>query len=105
MQIENNKSESNCNSISKCKIKEQLVLNEIFINRGANPYPITLEIYINKELFTVAQGDGIIFATPTGSTAYSLSAGGPIVHNSVRALLMVPICPLSLSFRPILLPE
>ena len=53
------------------------------IDRGSNPFPIKLEIYINNELFTTAAGDGIIISTPSGSSAYALSAGGPLIHTSV----------------------
>ncbi|GME98869.1 unnamed protein product [Ambrosiozyma monospora] len=64
-----------------------------------------LELYGDGSLLTVAQADGLIIATPTGSTAYSLSAGGSLVHPSVSAISVTPICPHTLSFRPILLPD
>ncbi|CAD8084777.1 unnamed protein product [Paramecium sonneborni] len=83
---------------------EYHVLNEFVITRGANPHCLYIEIYINNVLLTVASGDGIIVSTPTGSTAYFLSAGGPIIQNEVSSISIAPICPLSLSFRPIVLP-
>ncbi|CAD8175033.1 unnamed protein product [Paramecium pentaurelia] len=83
---------------------EYHVLNEFVISRGANPHCLYIEIYINNVLLTVASGDGIIVSTPTGSTAYFLSAGGPIIQNEVSSISIAPICPLSLSFRPIVLP-
>lgn len=55
------------------------MLNEFVISRGANPHCLYIEIYINNVLLTIASGDGIIVSTPTGSTAYFLSAGGPII--------------------------
>ena len=61
------------------KIYEYHSLNEFVINRGPYPHCLKIEIYVNDHLLTVAVGDGIIISTPTGSTAYSLSAGGPIV--------------------------
>ena len=62
---------------------------------------LKIDIYCNNVFFTKFQGDGIIISTPTGSTAYNLSAGGPIVSNEVNCIIITPICPFSLSFRPI----
>lgn len=62
-----------------------------------------LELYGDNNLLTVVQADGCIFSTPTGSTAYSLSAGGSLVHPDIPAILLTPICPHTLSFRPMLL--
>lgn len=84
---------------------EQQVLNELVVDRGPSPYVTNLELYGDGSLLTVAQADGLIIATPTGSTAYSLSAGGSLVHPGVSAILVTPICPHTLSFRPILLPD
>ena len=63
-----------------------------------------IDVYVGGQFLTEAIADGIIVSTPTGSTAYSLSAGGPIVHHSVKAMILTPICPRSLSFRPMVLP-
>lgn len=84
---------------------EQQVLNELVVDRGPSPYVTNLELYGDGSLLTVAQADGLIIATPTGSTAYSLSAGGSLVHPGVSAFSVTPICPHTLSFRPILLPD
>lgn len=84
---------------------EQQVLNELTVDRGPSPWVSMLELYGDGSLLTVAQADGLIIATPTGSTAYSLSAGGSLVHPSVSAISVTPICPHTLSFRPILLPD
>lgn len=86
-------------------ICEQQVLNELVIDRGPSPYVTQLELYGDGSLLTIAQADGLIIATPTGSTAYSLSAGGSLVHPGVSAISVTPICPHTLSFRPILLPD
>ena len=86
-------------------IIEQQVLNELVVDRGPSPYVTNLELYGDGSLLTVAQADGLIIATPTGSTAYSLSAGGSLVHPGVSAISVTPICPHTLSFRPILLPD
>ncbi|MCJ1366020.1 NAD(+) kinase [Acarospora aff. strigata] len=81
------------------------VLNELVIDRGPSPYVSNLELYGDDELLTVVQADGCIFSTPTGSTAYSLSAGGSLVHPSLPAILLTPICPHTLSFRPMVLAD
>lgn len=79
------------------------VLNELVIDRGPSPYVSSLSLYGDDNLLTVIQADGVIFSTPTGSTAYSLSAGGSLVHPDIPAILLTPICPHTLSFRPMLL--
>ncbi|KAI0553749.1 ATP-NAD kinase-like domain-containing protein [Xylaria curta] len=81
------------------------VLNELVIDRGPSPYVSNLELYGDNELLTVVQADGCIFSTPTGSTAYSLSAGGALVHPDIPAILLTPICPHTLSFRPMVLSD
>ncbi|TGJ85882.1 hypothetical protein E0Z10_g2852 [Xylaria hypoxylon] len=81
------------------------VLNELVIDRGPSPYVSNLELYGDNELITVVQADGCIFSTPTGSTAYSLSAGGALVHPDIPAILLTPICPHTLSFRPMVLSD
>lgn len=76
-----------------------LSLNEIGITRGTLSKMLTLKICINNEYFDSYHADGILISTPTGSTAYSLSAGGPIINPNVNVLLITPICPHSLSAR------
>ncbi|SCV02012.1 LANO_0F14664g1_1 [Lachancea nothofagi CBS 11611] len=86
-------------------IGEYHVLNELTIDRGPSAFISMLEVFGDNSLLTVAQADGLIIATPTGSTAYSLSAGGSLVYPSVNAIAVTPICPHTLSFRPIILPD
>lgn len=86
-------------------VSEHHVLNEVTIDRGPAPCLSLLELYGNDSLMTKVQGDGLIVATPTGSTAYSLSAGGSLISPSVNAIAVTPICPHTLSFRPIILPD
>ncbi|KAK7320974.1 hypothetical protein VNO77_30985 [Canavalia gladiata] len=81
------------------------ILNEIVVDRGSNPYLSKIECYEHDRLITKVQGDGVIVATPTGSTAYSTAAGGSMVHPNVPCILFTPICPHSLSFRPVILPD
>lgn len=79
-------------------------MNEVIMHRGATPHLAIIEVSIGGRFLTEAVADGMIISTPTGSTAYSLSSGGSIVHPLVSSLLLTPICPRSLSFRPLVLP-
>ena len=83
-----------------------LALNEMCVKPASPDRMITsiLEMEIDGEVVDQYQGDGIIVATPTGSTCYTLSANGPIVHDGMEAIVVTPICPLSLSSRPLVLP-
>ncbi|RHZ44557.1 hypothetical protein Glove_718g44 [Diversispora epigaea] len=81
------------------------VLNDLVVDRGAGPYMSLLELFGDDQHLTTVQADGLVIATPTGSTAYSVSAGGSLVHPAIPALLITPICPHTLSFRPMLLPD
>ncbi|XP_064610741.1 uncharacterized protein LOC135474966 [Liolophura sinensis] len=83
---------------------EILVLNEVVIDRGPCPYLCNLDLYIEGRLVTSVQGDGLIVSTPTGSTAYAVAAGASMMHPNVPAIMITPICPHSLSFRPIVVP-
>lgn len=79
-------------------------VNELVIHRGPNTHLAIIDVYVNNHFLTEAVADGILISTPTGSTAYSLSAGGSIMHPLVKTLLITPICARSLSFRPLGLP-
>ena len=81
------------------------VLNDAVINKRTLARIIDLEVYINQEFLTIFRADGLIISTPTGSTAYNLSAGGPIVYPTVGAFIITPICPFTLSNRPIIVPD
>ncbi len=80
-------------------------LNEVVISKGALATIIQISAWNKDELITNYEGDGLIISTPTGSTAYNLSAGGPIVHPELKAIIMTPICPFMLGSRPIILPD
>lgn len=80
-------------------------LNDLVVDRGPSPYVTMLEVFSDDSHLTTAHADGLCIATPTGSTAYSLSAGGSLVHPSIPAMLITPICAHTLSFRPMLVPD
>ncbi|KAK1074299.1 NADH kinase pos5 [Friedmanniomyces endolithicus] len=95
---------------SQPRTSDIFALNEVLLHRGANPHLAHLTILIgsppsHQRTLTTAIADGFLISTPTGSTAYSLSSGGSIVHPLVSSLLLTPICPRSLSFRPLVLPS
>ncbi|HXH71208.1 MAG TPA: NAD(+)/NADH kinase [Mariprofundaceae bacterium] len=79
-------------------------MNDVVLQRNEQPRMIAFELYVREHLVFRMRGDGLILATPAGSTAYALSAGGAIVHPDVDAISVVPICPHTLSNRPIILP-
>jgi NAD+ kinase len=87
------------------RIAQYRVLNDAVINKGALARMMELRVSVNDGHLTTLRADGLIVATPTGSTAYSLSAGGPIIHPTIHCFVITPICPHTLSNRPIALPD
>ena len=81
------------------------VLNDVVINKSALARIIEIEAYLNKQYVSSFRADGLIVSTPTGSTAYNLSAGGPIIFPSMNAVVITPICPFTLSNRPLVVPD
>ncbi|XP_062888962.1 NAD kinase-like isoform X2 [Mobula hypostoma] len=80
------------------------VLNEVVVDRGPSSYLSNVDLFLDGRLITTVQGDGVIVSTPTGSTAYAAAAGASMIHPNVPAIMITPICPHSLSFRPIVVP-
>jgi NAD+ kinase len=97
--------------LKACLIKKGIrqgyryALNDVVINKNSLDRVLHLSAQANEEFITTYKADGLIISTPTGSTAYNLSAGGPLVYPGLSSILMTPICPFMLSSRPVLLPS
>jgi NAD+ kinase len=87
------------------EIARDTVLNDVVINRGALARLANLVTHVNGHYLTTFRADGLIVATPTGSTAYSLAAGGPVIHPKVPGIIITPICPFTLTNRPLIVPD
>lgn len=90
---------------SKNKKESFVALNDIVIERGQNTHLVNIGMYWDKELVAETKADGFIISSPTGSTAYNLAAGGPVLVPGVHAIVATPICPHSLTSRPIIFPD
>jgi len=86
-------------------VNRNRVLNDVVINKSALARIIEIEAYLNDQFVNSFRADGLIVSTPTGSTAYNLSAGGPVIFPSMNAIVITPICPFTLSNRPIVVPD
>ncbi len=85
--------------------KKFLALNDIVIERGERTQLLNIGIYCDDQLVTETKADGVIVSSPTGSTAYNLAAGGPVLHPETKAIVVTPICPHSLTTRPLIFPD
>jgi NAD+ kinase len=86
-------------------VNRNRVLNDVVINKSALARIIEIDVYLNDQFVNSFRADGLIVSTPTGSTAYNLSAGGPVIFPSMNAIVITPICPFTLSNRPIVVPD
>ena len=86
-------------------LAEHVALNDAVLERGSSTHLINISIHIQKQLVAETKADALIVATPTGSTAYNLAAGGPILHPDARAIVVTPVCPHALTNRPLIFPD
>jgi NAD+ kinase len=91
--------------IKTAQVQKFIALNDIVIERGQSTHLLNIGMYWDGDLVTETKADGMIISTPTGSTAYNLAAGGPILQPDVHAIVATPICPHSLTSRPIIFPD
>jgi NAD+ kinase len=86
-------------------IARESVLNDVVINKGALARLASIDTHVDDQFLTTFRADGLIVASPTGSTAYSLAAGGPVIHPEVPGIILTPICPFTLTNRPLIVPD
>ncbi len=86
-------------------LSSHVALNDAVLDRGSGTHLINIEIFSQKHLVAAVKADALVVASPTGSTAYNLAAGGPILHPDVRAIVVTPACPHALTSRPLIFPD
>ena len=89
----------------EAEVANALALNDVVFNRGAMGSMIEFEVFVDNQFVYSQRSDGLIISTPTGSTAYALASGGPILQPTVQGIALVPVCPQSMSNRPIVISD